>query len=301
MSPPLGAPGAWLRALLAVAVWGASFVAIQVALGAFTPMGLVSARLLGGTTLLVALLRLRGEPLLPSAPARRTVLALGAVLAVHMTLQAVGLRTTTAVNTGWIIAAIPAAIAVGARGVLGQRLSPAGWLGVAVASAGVLVVVGASPGELAGARFGDALQALSCLTWAAYTLAAGGAVMHDGPLRVTAGSMAVAAVLCLPMVLVTGAWIAPPGARELIAFLFLTVFCSAMAYLFWYQALQALGPVRTGATLYLEPFFTLGTSAWLLGEAGGRGTLLGGLVVLGGVWLVQRGTPRPARPPSDEG
>jgi drug/metabolite transporter (DMT)-like permease len=283
---------AWLRALAAVAVWGASFVAIKVALEGFTPLGLVAARMLLGAALLGSIQKLRGGALLPSAKSRPRVLALGVILAVHMALQAVGLLTTTAVNTGWIIAAIPAAIAVGAHAVLGQRMAAAGWLGVVVASGGVLLVVGASPSDLADARFGDALQAISCLTWAAYTLAAGPAIARDGALRVSLATTATAGLLCLPVALITGPFHTTPTLDVVVAFLFLAVFCSAMAYLFWYQALEVLGPIRTGATLYTEPFFTLAASALVIGEAGTGATLLAGLVVLTGVWLVQRGSRR---------
>ena len=288
--------GAWARALIAVAVWGASFVAVQVALEAFTPLGLVAARLLLGGALLLLLQRLTAGPLLPEREDRSATLWLGVILAVHMLLQTTGLLTTSAVNTGWIIAAIPAAIALGARVFLALRLSPAGWSGVALASAGVLVVVGASPAELAGARFGDGLAAGSCFTWAAYTLIAGKPVARSGALRITAATMVVAAALVLPAVPLQGWFVATPGARQWLAFGFLALACSAMAYLFWYQALAALGPVRTGATLYAEPFFTLAASALVLGETGGGGTLAGGLLVLAGVFLVQRAARRPGRP-----
>ena len=53
-------------ALVAVAFWGASFVAVRIALQAFTPTGLVTLRLLVGSTLLGLLLRLRGGALLPA-------------------------------------------------------------------------------------------------------------------------------------------------------------------------------------------------------------------------------------------
>lgn len=286
--------GGWLAALFAVAVWGASFVAIRVALEGFTPVGLVAGRLVLGTALLASLLRVAGRRVLPRPADRRRCLVLGLVLGLHMLLQAHGLQHTSAVNTGWIIAAIPVVIALLGRVVLGQVLRPLAWLGVGVASLGVLTVTSSSPADLARARFGDLLQLVSCLTWAVYTLAAGRVVASSGAGAVTSASMGVAALVCLAALPLGGLTHGSLDGRAWGAFAFLVVACSAAAYLCWYHALARLGPYRVGATLYAEPFFTLATAAWWLDERAGPAVLVGGLAVLAGVWCVQRGAPRPA-------
>ena len=99
-------------ALVAVAFWGASFVAVRIALQAFTPTGLVTLRLIVGSALLGLLLRLRGGALLPAGSDLPRCIVLGVVLGVHLVIQAVGLQFTTAVNTGWIIGVIPAMASV---------------------------------------------------------------------------------------------------------------------------------------------------------------------------------------------
>ena len=47
---------------------------------------------------------------------------------------------------------------------------------------------------------------------------------------------------------------------------------------------------RTGATLYLEPFVTLAVAIPVLGESVGLEALVGGVIMLGGVHLVGRGS-----------
>ncbi len=69
---------------------------------------------------------------------------------------------------------------------------------------------------------------------------------------------------------------------------FLGVFCSGLAYIFWYDALQALPVAQAGAFVYLEPFVTLVVAALVLGEVVTLVSLLGGGVILLGVWMVQR-------------
>jgi drug/metabolite transporter (DMT)-like permease len=279
-------------AVLAVGFWGASFVATRVALESFTPPGLVASRLLVGMGLLGLLLRLRGGPLLPEMEDRRRCLLMGLVFAVHLMIQAEGLRHTTAINTGWIIAFIPVTIDLGARIFLGQAMRGVGWLGAAVATSGVLLVTRAPLSGFERAGFGDLLQVLSCFTWTLYTLMSVKPVARSGALRVTAFSMGVAA---LPPTLVAtrAGWLTgPPTPAQLGAVAFLGLACSGAALALWLFAQRRLGPTRTGAFLYLEPFVTLGVSAALLSEPLTLLTLLGGATVLAGVRLVALGSPR---------
>ena len=70
--------------------------------------------------------------------------------------------------------------------------------------------------------------------------------------------------------------------------IFLGVFCSGLAYIFWYDALQALPVGQTGAFLYLEPLVTVIVAALVISEPLLWSSLAGGGVILLGVWLVNR-------------
>jgi drug/metabolite transporter (DMT)-like permease len=69
---------------------------------------------------------------------------------------------------------------------------------------------------------------------------------------------------------------------------FLGIFCSGLAYIFWYDALQALPVAQTGAFLYLEPVVTVLVAGVILGEELTLAAGLGGGLILTGVWLVNR-------------
>ena len=69
---------------------------------------------------------------------------------------------------------------------------------------------------------------------------------------------------------------------------FLGIFCSGLAYIFWYDALQALPVAQTGAFLYFEPVVTVIVAVLVLKERLYLATLLGGVLILAGVWLVNR-------------
>jgi drug/metabolite transporter (DMT)-like permease len=69
---------------------------------------------------------------------------------------------------------------------------------------------------------------------------------------------------------------------------FLGVFCSGLAYIFWYDALQNIPASQAGVFLYLEPLVTVVVAALILSEPLILAALLGGAIILLGVWLVNR-------------
>ena len=75
---------------------------------------------------------------------------------------------------------------------------------------------------------------------------------------------------------------------------FLGVLCSGVAYTFWYDALEAAGASQVAAFLYIEPIVTVIVAATLIGEQVTWATLMGGAIILLGLWLVNRPAPSAA-------
>jgi drug/metabolite transporter (DMT)-like permease len=279
----------YLKALVATLLWGLSFVALRIALEAAQPAGVVWIRNALAALALAALLRWRGLPLLPEPGDRARCVLLGAILGAHLFLQSVALRMTTAMRAGWIVAFIPVVVAAGAWLFLRQRLRPVGWFGLCVASAGVVVLTSIRPAQLARAGTGDLLMLASTLTWSAYALLAQRPGRSSGGLRVAAAALAISVAPNLALALVDGTWHAPPDARSVAALAFLGLGASALAMWTFTDAITELGPSRSSAFQYLQPFVTLLAAHFALREPTSPGQWLGGPLVLAGVWLVQRG------------
>lgn len=275
-------------ALVAVALWGGSFAGVSIALESFHPLGITGLRLVLGTLLVAVILLVKRQPLLAQRADWPLCMLLGVILGVHLSVQAYGLLHTSTIHTGWIIGFTPVTIALGAHLFLKQRMTAGAWGGVALATGGVLLVTLESVPDLGNARFGDLLQLSTCFTWALYTLVSVGVVRRNGALRVTGFAMGVAAVMLLLASLQTGLVVQTPGPSELAALLCLGFLCSGVAYTLWVQSQARHGTQLTGLTLYAEPFFVLAFAALLLGEPVQGQAMLGGVVVLLGVWLATR-------------
>lgn len=284
-----------LAALVAVVLWGLSFVATRIVLRELPPVPLVFARFGLGAALLAGVLAARGRPLVPPRREWPALAWLGFVgIFVHQLLQSHALTLTTAVRTGWLIGVVPIWSALLAALFLRERFGAAKVAGLALGFAGAMLVV--TRGRVAGGLLalpgtrGDLLILASTVNWAVYTVLSRGPLARLGSLRATAGSMFLGWLMLGALMLDPAAWrgyaaLSPAGWGAL---LFLGLGPAGLGYLLWFGALERIETSRVAAFLYLEPLVTLAAAVALLGEEVGLATVAGGLLVLAGVALVQR-------------
>lgn len=287
---------AYLRAIFAVLVWGASFIATKMAVRETSPMTVMCVRFGIGVLVLFAAVARSGLRPLPERGDLLRFFAIGILgITIHQWLQITGLVTARASTTGWIITATPLMMALVGWIVLGERI---GWrqaAGIAVGALGVLLVV--SRGDWASVAagsigsVGDLLVSLSTITWALFSVySRQGLQRHEAApmmLWVMLGGWLAGAV----------PWMASGGPREVSrlsptgwgALIFLGVLCSGLAYIYWYDALRVLPTARVGSLLYLEPLVTMVVAAVVLGEAITVASLAGGAVILAGVRVATSG------------
>lgn len=285
----------YLEALFAVTVWGASFIATKVALQDISPVSVVWLRFSMGVLILGAAVGMRGQFALPKGNEWAYFALLGFLgITFHQWLQSNGLQTSEAGTTAWIVATTPVFMALLGRVVLKERL---GWLkltGIFLAFAGVLLVV--SKGDLSSVsvgRFGapgDKLILVSAVNWAVFS------VLSRRGLKSYPAGLMMFYVMSLGWIFTSIPFFAGRNAAEIanltfngwLGIAFLGIFCSGLAYIAWYDALQALSAAQTGAFLYIEPLVAVVVAFFVLGEPVTAVSLIGGGVILLGVWLVNR-------------
>ena len=290
---------AFLKAFIAVSAWGASFVATKVALQYLAPTTLVWLRFSMGVCILGLATAISKQLALPRGKDWGYFAVLGFLgITLHQWLQSTGLVTAQATTSAWLVATIPVFMAILGFLVLRERLAIHQVAGIVLAAIGVLVVI--TRGDLSalatgkvGTR-GDFLVLLSAPNWAVFsTLSRAGLQKHPA-------TRMMFFVMSFGWLFTSILFFATAGLRQIpvipwngwVAILFLGVICSGIAYIFWYDALQVLPVAQTGAFLYLEPVVTVVVAAIVLQEALLWATLIGGITILVGVWLVNR--PRPS-------
>jgi drug/metabolite transporter (DMT)-like permease len=286
---------AYAKILFSVVVWGASFIATKVALQEISPATVVWLRFGIGVLILGLAAFWRGQLTPPKMKDLPYFALLGVIgITFHQWLQSTGLVTAQASTTAWIVATTPIFMALLGWLVLREKLSKLQIFGIALATAGVLLVV--SEGDLASLAVGqfgtpgDFLILISAPNWALFsTFSRRGLNEHP------AGRMMLY-VMGFGWLFTSILFFGGPGISEIsqlsingwLGIIFLGVACSGLAYIFWYDGLQAIPASQVGAFLYLEPLVAMGVAAIILGEPILAVSLFGGGTILLGVWLVNR-------------
>jgi len=294
MSKPsdLSAYGALITAAV---VWGGSIVGQKLALGSFSAVEVSVFRGMGALVLLIPLWWWQeGRTVKFSARdvAVFAVLGLG-VLGNHL-LTLFGLRYIGAAVAGVIIGASPAITAVLSSLLIRDVPFRAVWGGCAVSFAGVALVSGAQAGSPAGERpwLGGTLVVLGLVSWALYTIGGRRTMERFSPLTVNWTTLLLSIMLQIPLLWmdqkVSLAGVESVPASGWLALAYLIVFATALGQQAWLYGVQGIGPSRAGLFVNLIPVSALALSALILEEPIGVKELAGVVLILTGVWLVNR-------------
>jgi drug/metabolite transporter (DMT)-like permease len=277
--------------LLAVLFLGTNPVAVKVAVAEFPPMPFVAMRFtLAGLLLfvLVALLEPR-----EGRPGRRDLLSLAAVGLVGVGANNVaftlGVSMTTASETALIYAAVPIwGILLGlALGL--ERPTRWGILGVCLAFLGVAVVV---YGGLTGntSLLGNLLVVVATVCWGSYAVLSLPLLRRHSPLVVASYTMLFGGLGALPLALpgfLDAGWV-EASARTWEALAYSTLLVAAFGFWAWQRGVSQVGANRVLVYQYLITLVGVAAGVLLLGESLTANKVLGGAVILLGVYLARR-------------
>jgi drug/metabolite transporter (DMT)-like permease len=296
---------AYVALLLIASLWGTFPATAKLALVDIPPTLLTAIRAAVAAAFLVALL-LRsgfdaGREL--TADAIRAFFVLGiSGLVVSTQISYWGIYTTSAANAAILQATAPVMVALGARAYLGERLRPWQRVGVAVSALGVLLVVTEGrlaelkPSEL---RLGDFLTLLALIGWTVYTVYGKRVLSSQSPALATTGAYVCGTLVLIPLAIVTAPLAPRPRLASLTAWAVLLyhAILGAVAHLWWYAAVERVGPSRAAIFMNVTPVVGIGMAALLVGEEIGPWQVGGAAMVLAGVALTTRGR-AVARPPA---
>ncbi len=293
---PKPKPLPYLEVIFTVIVWGATFIATKIALQEVSPATIVWLRFAMGVVILGVTVLARKQFAVPEKSEWLYFALLGFLgVTFHQWLQANGLKTAQATTTAWIVASTPVFIAILGWLVLGEKL---GWLrvgGIALAAFGVLLIV--SNGNFAAlfagqeGTIGDMLIFISAINWAVYTILSRRELARHPAARMMFYVMLLGWLFTTIWIFGFG-----PGISEIpvltlkgwSAILMLGIFGSGLAYIAWYDALQVIPASQLGVFLNIEPLVTAMLAPVMIGETVTAISLVGGAVIIFGVWLVNK-------------
>lgn len=288
---------AWAGLVLASLCWAGNALVARAFVGEIPPFSLAFWR--WSTALLVLLPFIAGtlwrhRQQLREAGWRLWVLAALGIAGYNCFLYSAA-QSTVALNLTLVNTCLPLALFFGSGLMLGEWPSRRAWLGIGVATLGLLWLIGRGDWRvLAGLSFnpGDLLMLLAVLDWALYTLLMRRWSRH---LQIPAlAQLGVLILLGVPLLLpfylyelALGARFAP-SPQNLAAVGYTALCASLLAYLLWNHGLRVIGPARAALSNYLMPVFTALLAWLLLGEHLQPYHWAGGALIFAGLLLANR-------------
>ncbi len=285
---PTTLPIVYLQLVLTALCWGALFHLGRYIVGFMSPQTAAGWRFAIAALVFIPLVAWReGWPL---QAIKRNALVLGVMSAVGVfgfnTGLFFGLKSTSAVNGALIVAVSPALTTVLAA-LLNRRMPGIKQvLGLVLGMAGVAVVV--SRGSLQALlslhlSAGDALVLMAAVCWSVYSVLPQRFVKGLSPLQIAGSTIIGGAVLMMAFAVGTApdvfVW---PGSGGLWAILFMALFGSVLAYVWWNDGVKVVGPAQAAVFMNFVPLFAALIGV-LLGEHLAASQVVGAGLIIAGV------------------
>jgi drug/metabolite transporter (DMT)-like permease len=285
----------YIKLSLMTVIWGGAFIAGRMVVQTVGPFSAAFLRFAIATLCLLCLtLQLEGG--LPKLQRHQVIpivlLGLSGIFA-YNAFFFLGLQTTPASRAALIVTTNPTVITLSAALIFKDKLSSLRLAGIFLALIGAAIVItqGNPLAILAqGIGIGD-LFLLGCvLSWTVYTLVGKQVMATLSPFAATT----YACLVGTPLFLI-------PALREdllhtwhtyslsiWLSFLYLAVFCTVVAFCWYNEGLQAIGPAKASIFINLVPVVAVTLAALLLNESLTPPLILGGMLVILGVSLTNR-------------
>ena len=272
----------WAFALVLSAIWGASYMFIEIALRDMSPALVAWGRVAAGAVVLVALTAPRGL-LRGIGDSLGIVIVTAAVgVAGPFFLIAVGQQEISSSLAGILVSSAPLFTALLAGRVDQEERSTGRRLvGVALGFAGVVILLGVDLSGSSMALLGGLAVVLAGLGYAVSGFIVKRNTVSISPLGMAAGVMVACTVLLAPAALLS---LPSDGvdAGPVAAVLALGAVGTGIAYAIFYSLISWVGPARTFVVTYISPGFALVYGVTLLDEPVTFGGLAGLALIVGG-------------------
>ena len=285
--------------LVTMVIWGSTFVVTKRINDQVQPFTLAFVRVTIGAIVLLIFALVRqargGAHSRWSALPWGTIVTMGLIgVVLYYAVFNYSLVYTSASQGALVQSCIPAMTALVAVVWLREHASALRWTGIALSMIGILIVFsgGADGQSDGGSLLGNVLMFVSAVLWGVYTSMAKRVATYDA-IQVTAGIIGAGAMMLLPL---AGFEVAAGGVptvdvRGWLGMAYLGAGASGLAYMMYSAALKHMDASEAGVYTNLIPIVGV-VMGMMMGEPLSLRAIIGGGVVLVGVWLTSR---RPAR------
>jgi len=289
----------YAKLVLTMLFWGGTFVAGKLAAENVGPFSIAFLRFAIASALLLPLTwksEGRFPPLSRSQLFRIILLGLIGILLYNVMFYK-GLKILEASRASLIIATCPIFITVFSAIFLKEKLTPLKALGIVVSVCGATIVISKGDiGRIVSGGLGRGELYIFCcvLSWATYSLIGKDLMKELSPLTAVSYSAAVGAIALFLPACFEGlvGYMAHQSVRDWVCISYLGVFGTVIGFVWYYQAVDRLGPTKAGLFINFVPIFGILCAFAVLREQITFSLAAGAVLVISGVYLTNR-NPKP--------
>jgi len=276
-----------------VLFWGLSYISTKSLLETMTPFQIAACRytltviILGGIGL-----GMRWLKPLPLRELPRLILAAFIGIGVYFVCENSGLKLTTAGMGSLIIATIPVLNTMVTAFWMKKPTSRTVWTGVLLSVAGVFIILRGGADFSFQFFWGNLLVLGAALSWVAYTLLNQPLTRAYDVFSLNAYQSVVGTIFLTALAWTEGAAMPRLTAEIAANLVFLALCCSALGFFFYNYALRHLGSTVVTTFINFIPVVGVLGGVFILGERLGIFQILGGIIIVTGVFLVSMGENR---------
>lgn len=289
---------AWLLLLLANLLWAASYTAGKFALNDMSVNMMNALRMIISALVLLPLLFLRRKDLNLTRKDLPQLIVLSLVgFVINKVLEYGGLALTTASDVALLITGESIFTAMFSWILLRERVRLMAVFALIFGFLGVYLIIERSllPTIPSGGGVwrivGDLLVVLALIFESFYTVRGKALLVKHSPLLVTSAAIVGSTVFWLPLAggeIVLHGWPAISWTGWL-GLLWLALMATVIAYLAWFKGLEKVQGTTAATMLFIQPLLGTLLAIFLLGEQLLPTTIIGGVLILVGVYLISRG------------
>jgi drug/metabolite transporter (DMT)-like permease len=280
-----------LCGLIAASIWGGMYVVSDVVLDVVPPATLVLIRYVIALPVLWLAMRFAHDRGIQRADWPKLALTAFVGFGVSLLAQFAGTKLSTAAAGALITSATPAFIVLFAWLILRERASGRQWVGLGIATIGVLVVslLGDQPvtEEATNPLLGNLLLIVAAVTWALYSVLVKLNAQKYTALAITLAVTAFGIPIIAPVAAIelrtqTIGTITLPVALGL---LYIGIASTAIAFFLWNKSFELLDAATASLFFFAQPVVGALLSAIFLGQTLGWSFIAGGGLILLGALL----------------
>lgn len=283
---------AYLALIIAPIIWGATIPLMKITLQEIPIFSLAFIRFFAASLLFLPFIWKELKISKQHIPHIIIVAVLGITL--HMAFFFAGLKYTTALDTGIIVATLPILLLFFAHIYLKEKINKKIIIGGIIGTIGVGIIIAKdySPSSSSFPLLGNSLILLSTICFVFYEIISKKLYKFYKPSIITFYSFLIGSILFIPAVFMESqkslVWLQNLSQVSILGLIYGTIFSSFIAFSLWQWGLSKLEASRVGFFFYIDPLATTLFSVLLLSEKITLPFLIGGIFIFIGLFIAEK-------------